>query len=139
MWFEDQFAELANLLHDKKIIRKIFLIASRDNKAVIKRIIKFSGKDIFYDCSNLNLVEIIKVIKMSKFFVGNNSGPLNLASAVKVKSFGLIANDRVSELKNSNILPILPDDYKNEFNRDRYGMRKLTVEKVFNFIKKFYL
>ena len=139
MWFEDQFAELANLLHNKKIIRKIFLITSRDNKAIIKRIKKLSGKDIFYDCSDLNLVELIKVIKMSKFFVGNNSGPLNLASALKVKSFGLIANDRVSELKNSNILPILPDDYKNEFNRDRHGMRKLTVEKVFNFIKKFYL
>ena len=52
-----------------------------------------------------------------------------------MKAFGLIANDRVSELKNSNIIPILPKNYKNEINRDRDGMKKLDVETVFNQIK----
>jgi ADP-heptose:LPS heptosyltransferase len=67
--------------------------------------------------------------------VGNNSGPLNLASALRVKVFGLIANDRVSELKNSNIIPILPIDYKNEINRDREGMKRLKVQTVFDQIE----
>ena len=78
---------------------------------------------------------MIKVIKNSDYFVGNNSGPLNLASALGVKAFGLIANDRVSELKNSNIIPILPIDYKNEINRDREGMKRLDVKTVFDQIK----
>ena len=57
----------------------------------------------FIDCSDLKLIDIISVIKDSDFFVGNNSGPLNLASALGVKSFGLIANDAISELKYSKI------------------------------------
>ena len=99
---------------------------------VVKKITNLSRKDIFYDCSKFNLLQIIKAIKNSSFFVGNNSGPLNLASALDIKAFGLIANDRVSELKNSNIIPILPKNYKDEFFRDRVGMRRLKVQNVYN-------
>ena len=69
------------------------------------------------------------------FFVGNNSGPLNMASALGIKSYGLICNDPVSELKYSNIVAITPDNYEdNVWNRDRKGMKNLTVEKAYNFI-----
>ena len=135
MWFEENFAELANKLIDANLAKKINLIASPQNQHVVKKIINLSGKNNFFDCSTLNLLQVIKVIKYSNYFVGNNSGPLNLASALGVKAFGLIANDRVSELKNSNITPILPKDYLNEINRDREGMKKLDVETVFNQIK----
>ncbi len=135
MWFEENFAELANKLIDANLAKKIYLIASYQNQHVINKIIYLSGKKNFFDCSSLNLLQVIKVIKYSNYFVGNNSGPLNLASALGVKAFGLIANDRVSELKNSNITPILPKDYLNEINRDREGMKKLDVETVFNQIK----
>ena len=71
-------------------------------------------------------------IKNSDFFVGNNSGPLNLASALGVKSFGLIANDAISELKFSKINFIVPDGYQdNTWIRDRNNMKTLTTEKVF--------
>jgi len=132
MWFEDQFAELANLLNDNGFADQIFLIASKKNSSVTKKISFLSKRNIFYDCSELNLLEVIKVIKNSNFYVGNNSGPLNLASALGTKAFGLIANDRVSELKNSNINPILPNNYKDEFFRDRKGMRRLNVQRVYN-------
>jgi len=135
MWFEENFAELANKLIDANLAKKINLIASPQNQHVVKKIINLSGKNNFFDCSTLNLLQVIKVIKYSNYFVGNNSGPLNLASALGVKAFGLIANDRVSELKNSNIKPILPQNYINEINRDREGMKKLDVETVFNQIK----
>lgn len=135
MWFEENFAELANKLIDANLAKKIYLIASPQNQHVVKKIINLSGKNNFFDCSTLNLLQVIKVIKYSNFFVGNNSGPLNLASALGVKTFGLIANDRVSELKNSNIKPILPRNYINEINRDREGMKKLDVETVFKQIK----
>ena len=135
MWFEENFAELANKLIDANLAKKINLIASPQNQHVVKKIINLSGKNNFFDCSTLNLLQVIKVIKYSNYFVGNNSGPLNLASALGVKAFGLIANDRVSELKNSNIKPILPRNYINEINRDREGMKKLDVETVFNQIK----
>ena len=76
-------------------------------------------------------------IKKSNFFVGNNSGPLNLSAALGVKSFGLIANDPVSELKYSKIDPITPKDYiDNNWVRDRSGMKKLKPNDVFNYIIK---
>jgi len=132
MWFEEQFAELANRLNDAGVADQIFLISSNANSQIVKKIINLSKRDIFYNCSKLNLLGVIKVIKKSKFFVGNNSGPLNLASALNIKAFGLIANDKVSELRNSNISPILPDDYEDKFYRDREGMRRLNVDKVYN-------
>ncbi len=135
MWFEENFAELANKLIEANLANKIYLVASQKNQDIVKKIMNLSNKNHFSDCSSLNLLQVIKVIKYSNYFVGNNSGPLNLASALGVKAFGLIANDRVSELKNSNIIPILPKNYKNEINRDRDGMKELDVELVFNQIK----
>ena len=71
-------------------------------------------------------------MKNSDFFVGNNSGPLNLAAALKVKSFGLIANDPITELKYSKIEIIRPDDLPDDYRlRDRMGMKKLRPKDVF--------
>ena len=74
---------------------------------------------------------VILALKNSNFFVGNNSGPLNLAAALKVQSFGLIANDPVDELKFSKIDIITPENYDNIRCRERTGMKKLNVERVF--------
>ena len=100
------------------------------------KIINESKKEYFINCSNKDLKGIILAIKNSLFFVGNNSGPLNLAAALGVKSFGLIANDPVSELRFSKIEPITPKDYiDNIWNRDRGGMKNLKPDIVFEHIK----
>ena len=116
----------------KKIFDYIYLVCGPDKSYISKKIIKLSNKNYFIDCSNKDLTGIIAAIKNSNFFVGNNSGPLNLASALGVKTFGLIANDAISELKYSKINFILPDDYKdNTWIRDRSNMKTLTTKKVF--------
>ncbi len=132
MWYEEDFVELSNLLHDKKLCDFIYLICGPDKSYIAKKIINLSKKDYFIDCSSKDLSGVIFALKSSDFFVGNNSGPLNLSAALNVKSFGLIANDPVSELRYSKIHPITPIDYiDNVWNRDRKGMKKLTVERVF--------
>jgi heptosyltransferase-2 len=135
-WYEDQFSSLANKLYESKIVDKVCLIASPANSHVVDKIIDISKNKIFFDCSNTNLLQIIKILKKSLFFVGNNSGPLNLSAALGTKSFGLIANDKVSELSNTRIEAILPENYQNKVFKNREGMRKLTVEKVFHSILK---
>ena len=80
------------------------------------------------------------LLQNSSFLVGNNSGPINLGAALSIKSFGLIANDPVEELQYSKIKIITPDNYSNIRCRERVGMKKLTVDKVFNkdkFSKRF--
>ena len=133
MWYEEDFIKLADLLFEKRLFDYIYLICSPEKSHIAKKIITESNKDYFIDCSNKDLQGVILAIKNSDFFLGNNSGPLNLAAALGIKSFGLIANDPVSELKYSKISPIVPKGYvDNVWHRDRNGMKNLTPNEVFN-------
>ena len=133
MWYEEDFVKLADRLYDRKLFDYIYLICGPDKSYIAKKIIETSKKKYFIDCSQKDLSGVITAIKNSNFFVGNNSGPLNLASALGIKSFGLIANDAISELKYTKIQFITPEGYKdNTWIRDRKNMKTLTVEKVFN-------
>ena len=137
MWYEEDFIELADLLSNKKLFDYIYLVCSPEKSHIAKKIISESNKNYFIDCSNKDLQGIILAIKNSDFFLGNNSGPLNLSAALGVKTFGLIANDPVSELKYSKIKPITPPGYiDNIWTRKREGMKKLRPNDVFEQIKK---
>jgi len=132
MWYEEDFIILADLLFEKKLFDHIYLICGPDKSYISKKIISNSGKNYFIDCSHKDLQGIILAIKSSNFYIGNNSGPLNMSSALGITTFGLIANDPVSELKFSKINPITPKDYiDNVWNRDRNGMKKLKPNEVF--------
>ena len=137
MWFEEDFVELADLLYEKKIFDFIYLICGPDKSHIAKKIISLSKKNYFIDCSNKDLQGVILALKNSQFFVGNNSGPLNLSAALNLRAFGLIANDPISELRFSKIEIIKPDNYIDESRcRDRIGMKKLTPQKVYQEIIK---
>ncbi len=132
MWYEEDFVELANKLYEKNLFDYIYLICSKEKSYLAKNIIELSKKNYFIDCSEKNLNGIIFALKNSRFLVGNNSGPINLAAALNIKSFGLIANDPIDELKYSKIQIITPENYNNIRCREREGMKKLKVEQVFN-------
>ena len=131
IWFEEYFIELADKLYEKKIFDYIYLICGPDKSYLADNIIKNSKRNYFINCSKKDLGGIMLALKNSNFLVGNNSGPLNLAAALNVRSFGLIANDPVDELKFSKIDIITPQNYDNIRCREREGMKKLSVERVF--------
>ena len=133
MWYEEDFIKLAELLFEKKLFDYIYLICGPDKSHISRKIINDSNKEYFIDCSRKDLQGVILAIKSSNFYIGNNSGPLNMSAALGVKTFGLIANDPVSELKFSKINPITPKNYiDNVWNRDRIGMKKLEANYVFD-------
>ena len=132
MWYEEDFVKLADKLYKKKLFDYVYLICSKQKSYLATNIKKLSNKEYFVDCSNKDLNGIIFALKNSNFLVGNNSGPINLAAALNVKSFGLIANDPIDELKYSKIQIITPENYSNIRCRKREGMKKLKVEHVFN-------
>ena len=137
MWYEEDFVKLAELLHKKNIFDYIYLICGPDKSHIAKKIIEISKNDYFIDCSKKDLTGVITAIKNSQFYVGNNSGPLNLSAALGVESFGLIVNDAISELKYSKIQFITPKNYKdNTWIRDRKNMKTLTPDDVFNFLEQ---
>jgi heptosyltransferase-2 len=132
IWYEENFIELANKFYNEKVFDYIYLVCGKDKQHIAKDIIAKSNKNYFIDCSDLKLIDIISVIKDCEFFVGNNSGPLNLAAALNIKSFGLFANTAISQLKFSKVIPLVPENYvDNQFIKDREEMRKLTPDKVF--------
>ena len=138
IWYEENFIELANKFYDKKVFDYIYLVCGKDKQHIVKNIIAKSNRNFFIDCSDLKLIDIIGVIKDSDFFVGNNSGPLNLAAALNVKSFGLFANTPISQLKFSKVVPLVPENYlDNQFIKNREEMKKLTADKVFQDIIKY--
>ena len=133
MWYEEDFIKLADLLYEKRLFDYIYLICGPDKSHIARKIIETSKKNYFIDCSNKDLTGVVTAIKNSIFFIGNNSGPLNLAAALGVKSFGLIVNDAISELKYSKIEFILPKGYKdNTWIRDRKNMKTLSPKEVFH-------
>lgn len=137
MWYEEDFITLAELLFEKRLFDYIYLICGPDKSQISRKIINDSNKKYFIDCSSKDLQGVILAIKSSNFYIGNNSGPLNMSAALGVKTFGLIANDPASELKFSKINPITPKDYiDNVWNRDRRGMKKLKPDEVFEQIIK---
>jgi len=131
MWYEESFIELADLLYQNNLFEQIYLICGQEKSYLAENIINKSDKNYFINCSNKNLSGVILALKNSNFFVGNNSGPLNLSAALGIKSFGLIANDPIDELKYSKIQIITPENYNNLRYRDREGMKKLSAERVF--------
>ena len=112
MWYEEDFIKLAELLHKKNVFDYVYLICGPDKSHIAKKIIETSKKNYFIDCSKKDLSGVVTAIKNSHFYVGNNSGPLNLSAALGVESFGLIVNDAISELKYSKIQFITPKNYK---------------------------
>ena len=137
MWYEEDFIKLADLLYEKKLFDFIYLICGPEKSYIAEKIIRNSKKPYFIDCSNKDLSGVILAIKNSNFFVGNNSGPINLSAALGVKTFGLIANAPISELKYSKIKPITPVNYiDNVFNKNREGMRELKPLRVLEEIIK---
>tara|TARA_B100000575_G_scaffold135015_1_gene107625 strand:- start:601 stop:1587 length:987 start_codon:yes stop_codon:yes gene_type:complete len=132
MWYEEDFVKLADKLYEQNLFDYVYLICGKEKSYLAKNIKKLSKKEYFIDCSNKDLNGIIFALKNSNFLVGNNSGPINLAAALNVKSFGLIANDPIDELKYSKIQIITPENFNNIRCREREGMKKLKVERVFN-------
>ena len=136
MWYEEDFVKLTELLYKKNLFDYVYLICGPDKSYMAKKIIEISQKNYFVDCSKKDLTGVIIAIKNSQFFIGNNSGPLNLSAALGVESFGLIANDSISELKYSKIQFITPKNYKdNTWIRDRKNMKTLKPDEVFNFLE----
>ena len=147
IWHEEYFAKLSDKLFSNNLVDQIFLICSNSNSSYAEKIIKLSSNNNLVNCSRMNLVQIIKCLKHSICFLGNDSGPLNLSAALGIKSFGLVSNTSSKQLEFSNVVIIKPKNYNYEidvgnqkigdnFIKDRELMRDISVDQVFNIMKE---
>jgi len=98
-WPEGYWAEFAASLR-KRTGGSIFLVGGPQNQARTKDLIAQTPRAALIDACNLTLTESVALLRLADLFVGNNSGPLNLAAASRTESFGLFGNTPVLTYSN---------------------------------------
>ena len=88
---------IQNYLHlTEKLSNKfdlILLLGDQRDKEIANHFEKETQYDVINLCGSLTLMETAAAIKLSTFFIGNDSGLGHIASAVKVKSFTIFAKE----------------------------------------------
>ncbi len=87
-WPEPYWAELLATLRDRGSAT-LFLIGGPGHAARAQRLIAATAGAATIDACDLNLSEAVALLRHADLFIGNDSGPLNLAAAVGTDAFGL--------------------------------------------------
>ncbi len=86
-WGVERFADIADRLSLQGW--KVFVIGSRDEKVIGDTIEKMSKSDIIVTNGDLDIRQLAALISKAGIFIGNDSGPMHLASALSVPTVGL--------------------------------------------------
>jgi len=88
-WSADRYVELIRQLLQHYSVR-IALIGGKDESELVKSIVSMVGNDRIVDLSGkLTLVQLAYLFKKAGLFIGNDSGPMHIASACETKVIGL--------------------------------------------------
>jgi ADP-heptose:LPS heptosyltransferase len=90
-WGSKNFAGLINLLLDDNSLKtKIVLTGSINENAMLDNLLQIiTPKKKVIKITNVNLIELAALIKCSKLFIGNSTGPIHIAAAVGTFVIGL--------------------------------------------------
>ncbi|RME87855.1 MAG: lipopolysaccharide heptosyltransferase family protein [Candidatus Hydrogenedentota bacterium] len=108
-WPEKYFRKLIRDLIRKN--KKIILIGdSADEKAIKKfsRSFKTEEKNHIETKTNLSFFELARLMKQSEIFIGNSSGPLQLAGLLQVPHIGFYPKNHVSSIYRWRTLEFQP-------------------------------
>jgi lipopolysaccharide heptosyltransferase II len=87
-WPEPRFGALARMILEQSKAR-VILLGSPEEEMLVQEVKKYAGEGIEV-FSGLTLRGLMAILSQCDLFIGNNSGPLHLASAVKIPTVSLI-------------------------------------------------
>ena len=102
----------------------MFLISLPEKKFLVDHIIIFNNfNSKLIDFSQKSLEKIIDVIAQTDLFIGNDTGPTNLAAAFQIDTICIIGPTDASALKSKTIIKLTSKYYnKNrELGIERHG------------------
>jgi len=147
IWPMENFSKLINLLHGSSLAGTFFVIHYQDHQPYFENIKKnVNLKDNLVDCKKLKKSEIIKLISLSDYFIGIDSGPSCISGALNKKTFTIFgATDASLPIFNS-VIKIKSDIYDqsreigikrcgDNFAKDNFEVKTINVQKVFEIIK----
>lgn len=86
-WALDNFQELASVLLKLKLVEKIYLVGAKSDSEHYQMI---ATDKVINVAGNLSLLETRNLIHKAKFFVGNDSGPMHIATFSGVPTYALM-------------------------------------------------
>jgi heptosyltransferase-2 len=87
-WPAERFGSLTRRILEQREV-KVILLGSRDEKGLVKKMKEASGKGV-QDFSGLGLRELIALLAQCDLLICNNSGPLHIASALKISTVSMV-------------------------------------------------
>ena len=148
IWPMNYFSKLVSLIINNYNVENLFLISLPENKNLVDHIIKFNNfNSKLIDCSQESLEKIIDIIAQTNLFIGNDTGPTNLAAAFQIDTISIIGPTDASALQSKKMIKLTSKYYnKNrELGIERHGdnfdkstkeISTIKVEDVFSKIKE---
>lgn len=129
------FIELIQNLNMKS--KYLFILAGGGNeKEIIKEIVSTVSDANFYSLENSNVLDSIKKISDSFFFVGNDTGFMHVSACLNIKTFCIYGDTPSEDSKyNDKIIPILPPGVEETYHND-LAMIKIKPAYVLSTILK---
>jgi len=87
-WSAQRFGELARLILDR-YKTQVIILGSGNEKDLVNKVKEIAGKEV-RDFSGLRLREFMALLSRCHLLICNNSGPLHIASALKVSTVSMI-------------------------------------------------
>jgi len=130
-WPTDAYISLIKKIGNKNIE---FYLASGNNLeeiTIADQIINETEGFNIKRLSNNSIKEIMKFIKESLMYIGNDTGFMHLSAGLNIPSIGLFGDSPLSYANYSkNIYPIIPDGFKTVGHNSR-AIKKISVDQVY--------
>ena len=136
-WPTENYIELIKRISNKNIT---FYLAGGNNEIenqIANKIINEIKENKVESLCSLSIEEIMPIINSSKLYIGNDTGFMHLSAGLSIPAIGLFGDTPLSYANyTKNILPIIPENFKT-IGHNSMAMNKITVDQVFNEVKKF--
>jgi lipopolysaccharide heptosyltransferase II len=145
-WRPERFAKTASMI-DKNYNAKVILIGSREEKDVLDKVQRMADCRVINTAGQLSLSQVAALINLSAVFIGNDSGLIHIAAAVKTpmiqlfgpgqpEVFGYRDNRSIILMKGDCLYrPCRERDCK---NKQDWCMDKISVEDVMEAFEEIY-
>ncbi|RLB81604.1 MAG: hypothetical protein DRH17_08675 [Deltaproteobacteria bacterium] len=143
-WRPERFAQVVSLIAKEYDI-KVILIGSRGDRDILEKINDLAGSKAINCAGDLTLSQVAALISRSAMFIGNDSGLIHIAAAVKtpmIQLFGPGEPEKFGYTGNKNILlmktdcPYHPCSQRSCRYKDGWCMDQISVDDVMGAFRK---
>lgn len=143
-WRPERFAEVVSAISQRYEIR-IVLVGSRKDRSILDQIDELSGFKTVNSAGDLTLSQVVALIDRSMVFIGNDSGLIHIAAAVKtplIQLFGPGEDQKFGYTDGKNILlmkndcPYHPCTQRRCTYQQKWCMDQISVEDVLKAFRK---